>query len=317
MYEKFVRTVAWAVFISFAVVTTAASADLRSYTSKEGNEIVTLVGTIDVGDAQMLETIIKTANDHSRKVAAIRLNSPGGILGEGRKLADLVRYGKIATVVAAGSQCASACFLVFAAGIEKFANYNSNVGVHCASDQAGVESAATALMGDIAKKFGVPDSIIDKMMVTPPDEIVWLSPRDLRSMGVILDRKQFPTAQVVLDNPTPDQSAGVDGPTPVKWEDVVDSAFKISKRQNGGQPNVLRVCGEKMSSCNTAVLLKNKDGNLVMVNLESDQSGRMISLDTCTFNSFEDIRTCVDWNSKITTRELKDSKGNWYSTASD
>jgi hypothetical protein len=321
VFANFAGTAACAVLITFAVVTAAASADVQSYSSKDGDEITTLVGTIDVGDAQVLQAIIKTANDHGRRVTAIRLNSPGGILVEGTKLAEVIRSGKIATVVPAGSECASACFLVFAAGVEKFASYNSNVGVHCASDQAGIESAdATVLMGRMAEELGVPGNLIDRMVATPPDEIAWLSSDDLRSMGVTVKGKpsQLAMAKVMPHAPMQlDPSDKEHAEAPIEWEDVVDGAFKISKLQNGGQPNVLRLCEPKLKLCNTAVLLKDKDGNSVMVRLASDASGRMVSLNICTFNSFEDIRTCVDWDSKVTTRELKDSNGNWHSIAHD
>jgi len=58
------------------------------------------------------------------------------------------------------------------------------IGVHGASDK-GVQSskAATVAMAQVAKELGVPSSIISRMMVTPHDEVFWLSPADLKSMG--------------------------------------------------------------------------------------------------------------------------------------
>ena len=66
----------------------------------------------------------------------------------------------------------TACFLLFAAGSEKYASYSANVGVHGASDQSGREEGdATVSMARMAKQLGVPESIIGKMVVTPPDQL--------------------------------------------------------------------------------------------------------------------------------------------------
>jgi hypothetical protein len=74
--------------------------------------------------------------------------------------AEIVRFGKIATVVANGARCASACFIVFAGRSPKFASYGASVGVHGASDQTGRETveagAATVSMARIvpASSYG-------------------------------------------------------------------------------------------------------------------------------------------------------------------
>lgn len=154
--------------LSSLVGSVADAAYIRSATSSEGKEVIFLDGKIEAGDVQDLRSVIKRANAENRLVSAIRLNSPGGVLGEGAKLAGIIRYGKIATVVPAGAQCASACFLVFAAGPEKYASYSANIGVHGASDQSGQEAGnATVSMGRAAKELGVPEAIIGKMVITP------------------------------------------------------------------------------------------------------------------------------------------------------
>jgi hypothetical protein len=236
---------------SVASASAAYSADITSDRSPEGTTIVSLSGNIEAGDSQSLEKIIKTSNDASRVVSAIRLNSPGGSLLEGAKLADIIRYGKVATVVPAGSQCASACFLVFAAGTEKFASYRSNVGVHGASDRSGEEAGdATVSMGRIARDLGVPANIIGKMVVTPPGEIVWLSPDDLRSMGATITGKpsQLPPQQAPEAPLQLNPSARADAPAArPKWEDIVQGAFDVSKQQNNGQARTGRVCEPEKS----------------------------------------------------------------------
>jgi len=86
---------------------------------KDGKVTTTLSGEIIEGDSDYFKRIIQLANNNSHMVAILRLDSPGGSILEGVKLADIVRFGKIATSVVGNSKCASACFIVFAAGNEK------------------------------------------------------------------------------------------------------------------------------------------------------------------------------------------------------
>jgi hypothetical protein len=152
------------------------AAELKSSITRDGHVIVSISGEVAVGDTEALKAAIKVANDAGKLVSSLRLNSVGGNLFEGVKLADAVRFAKMATNVGQGATCASACFLVFAAGETKFANYTAKIGVHGASDQAGVETvqsgAATVSMARVAKDLGVPPAIIGRMVVTPPSEMV-------------------------------------------------------------------------------------------------------------------------------------------------
>jgi hypothetical protein len=54
-------------------------------------------------------------------------------------------------------------------------------------------------MARVVKELGVPEGIIEKMVVTRASEIAWLSPNDLRSMGVAMNAKPD---QMVLDQST-------------------------------------------------------------------------------------------------------------------
>jgi hypothetical protein len=109
---------------------------------------------------------------------------------EGLRLAQSIKTAQIATVVTSSAVCASACFLAFAGGAEKYVSFSGRVGVHGASDEDGIETpgaaAATVGMARAAKELGVPVAILGKMVITPPDQILWLSPDDLRSMGTTM-----------------------------------------------------------------------------------------------------------------------------------
>lgn len=170
---------------------------------------VTLNGEIVEGDANRLQAIVRSADRRGKSIAMVRLNSPGGSILESIKIAELIRSRGAATSVAAGSNCASACFVVFAAGDKKLASYGAAIGVHGASDSSGEETpqsrSATITMARVVKELGVPPGIIGKMVVTPPDDIVWLTPDDLQSMGATMtgEVRPAPTGSVAVSHFSP------------------------------------------------------------------------------------------------------------------
>jgi hypothetical protein len=284
------------------------------------------VDRLSVADTETLKAAIKATNDAGKRVASLRLNSIGGNLLEGVKLADIVRFAKMATNVGQGATCASACFLVFAAGETKFASYSAKIGVHGASDQAGEESGdATVSMARVAKELGVPPAIIGRMVVTPPSEMVWLSPTDLQSMGATMIGKpaQLPSIQdgpiakqtqpgapVQLQPGAPVQLQPEKPSAPVSWKTLVSNALEISSKQNGGKPKTSRSCQPEAHVCTTAIILT-MDGVDTAILARENAQGTMIEREICTFNDFTDIRTCMDFDSKLSHRDMKDSKGVW------
>jgi hypothetical protein len=167
----------------------AAAAEIKSFNLKDGNVEISISGNIAPGDIDALRASIKAANDAGKLVTSLRLNSDGGNLLEAVRMADWVKSAKISTNVGQGATCASACFLIFAAGETKYANISAHIGVHAASEKKGVVSrAATASMADVARELDVPWSIIRRMINTPPGEVEWLSLADLRLMGTNVSR---------------------------------------------------------------------------------------------------------------------------------
>jgi hypothetical protein len=75
-----------------------------------------------------------------------------------------------------------------AAGPQKFVGYSADVGVHGASNSDGQE-VGDATVARVVKELGVPEKIIGKMVITPPSDVVWLGPDDLRSMGATMTGK--------------------------------------------------------------------------------------------------------------------------------
>ena len=172
---------------------------------------IALSGDISAGDADRLAALVERMRDQGQPATAVRLDSPGGSLLEAFGLATVVRRTRLPTIVPGGATCASACFMVLAAGVEKFVSYAAFVGVHGASDESGRETmgsgAATVSMARTLKELGIPEAIIGKMVVTPADDVVWLSVDDLRSMRVRL-----------IDRPVQAPRGGPRQPTPLQLE---------------------------------------------------------------------------------------------------
>ena len=162
----------------------ASAADLTTTPSRENRTIVLLNGELAEGDASRLRDIIKGSTSAGRPVSGIRLNSPGGSLLEGVRLAGIIQSSKIATVVAAGATCAAACFVAFIAGNQKFVSATAAVGVPGAANKFGQDAAGEIpAIVRVVKEMGLLDAIVEKMLATREDEISWLTHDDLRAMG--------------------------------------------------------------------------------------------------------------------------------------
>ncbi len=311
----------------------AIAATVDHFTSKEGREVITLSGEIVAGDASQVTNVIKEANAAGRLVSGLRLNSPGGSIDEGAKLADVIRFAKIATVVMNGTSCASACFIAFAAGSEKYASYSAGVGVHGASvngQETEGSRAATIAMAKIVKELGVPPAIIGQMVVTPPNQIVWLQPTDLQSMGVTMTGKPGQPVQIAppvvsqqtapsIDQRSLSSVGGIVASVPANrnelWGQLVQKTIAQASSINPSASPLNRLCQPEYKSCITAVFGKSDNGKPLMVRVTENIDGQMIARDVCTFNDFSDIRQCINWDTGATTREMKDAAGRWNSVA--
>jgi len=312
---------------------TGQSAEVKVGVGKSGQATIGITGEIVPGDAEKFSQSVRQANDSGKFVANVRLDSPGGNLLEGVKIADAIRFGKTSTNVSKTAVCASACFLMFAAGSSKNVSYGAQIGVHGASGENGEETAAsgaaTVSMAKIAKELGVPSAIIGRMVVTSPQDMVWLSPQDLQSMGVtMMGRPSQLTPPVANLQQTPPNApislspsgAGLSaarttpnaGPT---WAEMVNRAMERSASQNNGKPLFSRSCQPELKVCNTGLSYVDSQGKVAFLKTVEDMSGKLIAREACTLNDFKDVRTCVNWDDGTSHRDMKDSNGIWSKVA--
>ena len=149
-------------------------------------------GPIVKGDTARLEQAL-AAVPQAKRLLALAVDSPGGLVTEGEQLAALIRSRKVPVVIPSNSQCVSACFLLLAASPHRMAASDALVGVHSANEnqqETDISLAVTTLMARDAAKDGIPPAIIGKMVETTPGRVEWLTPADLTSMNVLVyDRR--------------------------------------------------------------------------------------------------------------------------------
>ena len=175
------------------------------------------------------DMMVAAPSDH---IMGFMLDSPGGQLAEGVKLATMIQAAQLPVVVGPGATCASACFLLFAAGSSRIVAPDALIGVHSASE-AGQENtdsmATTTAMARAAADLGVPPQIIGKMVETTPNRMAWLTRDDLALMDVKIIA---PTQQAAAPPPAPAPS-----PPPCRgWHRAAADACPAARTELRLQP---------------------------------------------------------------------------------
>ena len=175
-------------------------------TASGGPPILSLRGEIVDGDFdQLAEELIAVRSRQGLPLLA--LDSPGGNIIEADNMGSLIRRLGLSVVVSDGEECASACFLLFAAALHRAAAPGAKIGVHSASlfgDENLLTEGVTTLMARDAAMLGVPPSVLGRMITTIPSDMAWLTDDELRQMNV--RREGLPAPQ---QYPEPRLVAGV------------------------------------------------------------------------------------------------------------
>ena len=303
--------------IAFGIVaalcwsTPASSATIKSLPGKHGGVVITLSGQIITGDSDAFISEIQHAHAAGKSVENVQLNSGGGRLVEGVKLAAAVREAKISTSVDQGAVCASACFLIFAAGDPKFVGDGARIGVHKASEKGGRETtssgAATEAMAHFARELGVPSSIVSRMVRTPSKQIGWLDSQDLKAMGVSLAGVPMQTKQVATEGLSVRQAST----SATGWNEFIDKVSTLSADQNDGKPILSRLCQPDIDNCILGLEYLLPDGRKGLAVVIQDAKGKTLRREVCEFDSSGDVRNCMDWDSGAKHRDAKNTNGDW------
>ena len=175
--------------------------------SADSGLAITMTGEITHGDAERIAAIFLVVKQNKMGFYpySIYLNSPGGDVAEAIRIADLVKaLGlTVATIPDGRGACASSCFLIYVAALERRATGFDTLktqglkgrfgplGIHRphfrmpADGRSGAEQQEQAMIDMRAYliKSGVGHALIDKMMAHASNDIYWLNAEEVRSLG--------------------------------------------------------------------------------------------------------------------------------------
>lgn len=217
--------VAWILtFASLFVPTRAQSALITA-----DGKVVTIHGTIQIGDEDVFAAAIKRS-----PAAIVELNSGGGSVDAALEIGRHIRKLRLATTVLPGTPCASACALVWLAGVARYADDSSFIGFHAAyiyRHGVPVESgAANALVGAYLNELGLPTSAVRFVTSAPPQGIARLERTIATRLGITYtSMRDAPSRQVA--QPAPPTSPAV----------VVEAFYKALAAADGASASSLVV----------------------------------------------------------------------------
>jgi hypothetical protein len=175
---------------------------------RENKYQVRLNGPVESGDFKKIADYLINPDSGGPDIEAVYLNSPGGNFGEAMRIGRLFRKLFVTTVIetddiAAMVECSSACFFIFAGGIQRsvwWIGRNLPVvelpGPHDQLTGGSGLHPEHALTEDIdtarayLKDMGIGDSLIDRMFKTSFEEVDALQASELRALNSIVPSYQ-------------------------------------------------------------------------------------------------------------------------------
>ena len=145
-----------------------------------GPESVSIRGEIRRGDFDRFKEFLLVKNNLKAYTNFVWLNSPGGDVAEAMKFAALFDRSSASVIVGPYSKCYSACFAMYAGGVNRILFPLGELGVHrVALSALEVDlNKGKALVLPVALDIysyliqqGIPRPIVDKMMETPATDM--------------------------------------------------------------------------------------------------------------------------------------------------
>jgi ATP-dependent protease ClpP protease subunit len=144
-------------------------------------------------DQSMVDKVRDALNSGSHKRVVVVIDSPGGSVASALDIGHMLRDAQAAVWVERSASCASACTLIYAAGVLRTAV--GKIGIHRPSlaemprrtDMKSVKEIAdhiAAVLRTYAAEMNVSERFVDDMLVVPPEKIWWLSQGELDVYGL-------------------------------------------------------------------------------------------------------------------------------------
>lgn len=159
----------------------AQAIQIAPYLTTSGHINMFVSGEIKPGDFKKLRKAIAYYTDAGFTIDTLLLNSPGGAVVDATGMAFTIKSSGADTAVGKDQLCASSCFMLFAAGKNRYLIDSSNVGVHQISlgGQSNLKSLGLSVqMSDMYDFFHIPENISYRMLKTLPSQVYWLTPND-------------------------------------------------------------------------------------------------------------------------------------------
>lgn len=162
------------------LASTTYAADIKNLGVIGGINTVMISGEIVSGDADHFQQIVTPL----RGPTVIWLSSPGGSLGDGLDIGQMIHDRKFATAVA-DQICASVCGDIWLAGSPRLKSVKSRIGFHAAYNQDGAETGlGNALVGAYLAKLDLPLEAIAYATAAHPQQMQWLNAEDAGRVGI-------------------------------------------------------------------------------------------------------------------------------------
>lgn len=121
----------------------AAAMTFKLGTTKDGLRVVVASGDIGRGDARRLVRALEQAGRDRHGVKRLYLDSPGGVVVEAMKMAEVMDEVGVATIVRKGALCASACASVlFVSGKYRTVEAGGMLAIHSCYDAVSGRAAS-------------------------------------------------------------------------------------------------------------------------------------------------------------------------------
>ncbi len=146
--------------------------------------IIMISGEIVKGDADKFATIVVTAPADT----VVILSSGGGGIFESMMIGEAIRARHFATGIPNDATCASACGLIWLAGIPRYIGSTGRVGFHAAyvvkEGVASETGSGNAVVGAYLTNLGLSYEAIFYVTSAAPDNITWLHTADAKRIGI-------------------------------------------------------------------------------------------------------------------------------------
>jgi hypothetical protein len=168
--------------LMIAEATVAFAQTFGSFTAVPDQGAIILDGPIGAESALDFQSAIAASGE----VKTVVLHSPGGQVLAALEIARVINDRSLMTFVAEGSDCASACSILFFSGKQRVAL--GALGVHQMSSSGdGNLSGLQYLLADVLSAFdayGVDDRVLQQMLRTPPADMHYFSLEEKDSWGI-------------------------------------------------------------------------------------------------------------------------------------